>query len=259
MSAFCRQLAERTESSSSSTGRNRFSLSGPRSRSSRGSATSASSSKLMKIASCSFRIFAANATRVLGPHAAVGPDLERQPVVVGALADARVGHRVVHLARPARRSSRSGSCRSDRPRSCCARPARSRGRASDDQLHVERRRPSTSVAMCWLGVQDLDARAGLTMSAAVTSRSPLHLRCARSPRRRRRAAEAHLLQVQHDVGDVLAHARDRRELVQHAVDPDRGDRRALQRRQQHAPQRVAERGAEAALERLADELAVASA
>ena len=36
----------------------------------------------------------------------------------------------------------------------------------------------------------------------------------------------------------------------------RGDRRALQRRQQDAAQRVAERGAEAALERLAGELAV---
>ena len=38
--------------------------------------------------------------------------------------------------------------------------------------------------------------------------------------------------------------------MQHAVDLHRGDRRALDRGQQHAPQRVADRRAEAALERL---------
>ena len=62
-----------------------------------------------------------------------------------------------------------------------------------------------------------------------------------------------LLDVEDDVGDVLAHAGDRRELVQHAVDMHRGDGGALQRRQQHAAQRVAERQAEAALERLGDD------
>ena len=41
--------------------------------------------------------------------------------------------------------------------------------------------------------------------------------------------------------------------MQHAVDLHGGDRRALQRGQQHAAQRVAERQAEAALERLGDD------
>ena len=41
--------------------------------------------------------------------------------------------------------------------------------------------------------------------------------------------------------------------MQHAVDLHRGDRRTLQRRQQHAAQRIAERRAEAALQRLGDE------
>ena len=41
--------------------------------------------------------------------------------------------------------------------------------------------------------------------------------------------------------------------MQHAVDLDRGDRRALQAREEHAPQRVAERQAEAALQRLGDD------
>ena len=44
-----------------------------------------------------------------------------------------------------------------------------------------------------------------------------------------------------------------------AVDLDGGHRRALQRRQQHAAQRVAERHAEAALERLGDDARLAHA
>ena len=67
--------------------------------------------------------------------------------------------------------------------------------------------------------------------------------------------ERDLLQVEDDVGRVLDHARDRRELVQHAVDLDRGDRRALDRGEQHAAQRVADRRAEPALERLRVEAA----
>src|SRR4029079_17520663 len=43
---------------------------------------------------------------------------------------------------------------------------------------------------------------------------------------------------------------DRRELVQHAVDLHRRDRGALDRGEQHPPQRVTDRRAEAALERL---------
>src|SRR5262245_28742459 len=62
--------------------------------------------------------------------------------------------------------------------------------------------------------------------------------------------QRNLLEVEDDVGGVLDHAGNRRELVQHAVDLHRGDRRAFDRRQQHAAQRVADGGAEAALERL---------
>ena len=58
------------------------------------------------------------------------------------------------------------------------------------------------------------------------------------------------LEVEDDVGDVLAHARQRRELVRDALDLHRGDGGALERREQHAAQRVAERVAEAAVERL---------
>jgi hypothetical protein len=62
-----------------------------------------------------------------------------------------------------------------------------------------------------------------------------------------------VLDVEHDVGDVLANACDRGELVQNAVDVHRLHGGALQRRQQDAAQRVAERLAEAALERFGDD------
>ena len=55
---------------------------------------------------------------------------------------------------------------------------------------------------------------------------------------------------------VLDDVGDRRELVERAVDLDGRDGRALERREQHAAERVADRDAEAALERLARELAV---
>ena len=65
-----------------------------------------------------------------------------------------------------------------------------------------------------------------------------------------------LLDVQHDVDDVLAHALERGELVHDAVDLHGGHRRALQGGEQHAAQAVAERHAEAALERLGHERAL---
>ena len=61
------------------------------------------------------------------------------------------------------------------------------------------------------------------------------------------------LEVADDLVDVFDDARDRLVLVHDAVDAERPDGRAAQRRQQHAPHRVAERVAEAALERLQPE------
>ena len=53
--------------------------------------------------------------------------------------------------------------------------------------------------------------------------------------------QAQLLQVEQQLGRVLLHARDRRELVVDALDPHGGDGGARHRGQQHAPQRVAQR------------------
>ena len=202
MSAFCRQLAERTESSSSSTGRNRFSLILPSIVSSSGSAISVSSSKLMKIASWSCRMRAANASASSGSHAAVGPDLEHQTIVVGALSDARVGDVEVDLEdRREDRVERHGADRialflvvlgRRRSRDRASRPAPSRAAPSFD----ERRD-------VLLGIEDLDARAGLTMSAAVTLRSPLtESRTVSSGTVEQ--LDPHFLQVEDDVGHVLA-------------------------------------------------------
>src|SRR5438552_10414975 len=65
--------------------------------------------------------------------------------------------------------------------------------------------------------------------------------------------EADALDVEHDVGDVLEDAGHRGEFVQHALDLHRSDCGALQRREEDAAQRVAERQPETALKRLGDD------
>src|SRR3546814_17280837 len=59
--------------------------------------------------------------------------------------------------------------------------------------------------------------------------------------------ERDLLDVEDDVGHVLAHAGEAGEFVENILDLDRGDRRPLGRREQHAAQPVARRRAEPAL------------
>ena len=113
--------------------------------------------------------------------------------------------------------------------------------------------PSATVAMCASGSR-------ISTSASAWMSRAAHFAGLVDPERQRLGVidvqlQRNLLQVEDDVGRVLDHAGDRRELVQHAVDLDRGDRRAFNRRQQHAAQRVADGRAEAALERLRVEAA----
>ena len=61
------------------------------------------------------------------------------------------------------------------------------------------------------------------------------------------------LDIQHDIGNVFTHSRDRGELVQDAVDTHRRNRRSLQRRQKHASERVAQRQSESPFQRLGDD------
>jgi hypothetical protein len=65
-----------------------------------------------------------------------------------------------------------------------------------------------------------------------------------------------LLQIQHDLGHVLDDPGDRGELVLDAVDPDGRHGGPLQAGEEHPPKAVADRGAEAALEGLREELRV---
>jgi hypothetical protein len=58
------------------------------------------------------------------------------------------------------------------------------------------------------------------------------------------------LEVQQDVDDILLYALDAGVFVEHALDLDLGHGAAGHRGEQHAPERVAERVAEAALEGL---------
>ena len=64
-----------------------------------------------------------------------------------------------------------------------------------------------------------------------------------------RAAQHEVLEVEDDVGDVFLHTLDDVELVERVVEAHLRDGRAGDRRQQRAPQAVAERVAEAGLER----------
>ena len=66
-------------------------------------------------------------------------------------------------------------------------------------------------------------------------------------------ADAELLDVEDDVGDVLEHAVHRAELVEDVLELDRGDGGSFERGEQDAAQAVADGGAEAALERLDEE------
>ena len=66
--------------------------------------------------------------------------------------------------------------------------------------------------------------------------------------------EDEVLEVEQDVGGVLGDALDGGELVELGVEPDVGDGGTGDGRQQGAPQRVAERVAEAGLERADGEL-----
>jgi hypothetical protein len=102
-----------------------------------------------------------------------------------------------------------------------------------------------------LRVHDLDIRAHLELRRGDRA-GALGLE-GHAPRALGMQHHRQALDVQDDVGDVLAHASDRREFMQHAVDLHRGHRRAVQRGQQHAAQRVAQRQTEAALQGLGDD------
>src|SRR4029077_10099265 len=68
--------------------------------------------------------------------------------------------------------------------------------------------------------------------------------------------ELHLLQVEHDVSDILDHARQGRELMLRPGDFYRCNCRAFERRKQHAPERIPDSVSVTGLKRLGCELGI---
>ena len=190
--------------------------------------------------------------RVLRRHRAVGGHLELQLVEVGALADAG-GVDVVRHAPHGREDRVDGDDADRRLGALVALGRHVAAAAGDRQRHLE---PGLlgQVADDQVGVQDLEVGRRLDVGRRDRAGAVLlHLHLDLAGLAVEPADEA--LEVEDDVGHVLADARHRRELVGDALDLDRGDGGSLERREEHAPQAVAERVAEPAVERLDDERA----
>src|SRR5580765_6820513 len=185
--------------------------------------------------------------RLLGIDRAVGRDVEAQLVVVRPLPDARRFDVVRDAAY--RREDRVDRDHTDR-RLRAAREIRRRvaPAAADRERHLE------APAVCEVREHEVrieDLEVGRRLDVARGDLAGAARRHANLDLRRLAVEHAdHALEVEDDVRDVLANARDRRELVRDALDLHRGDCGALERREQHAAQRVSEGVTEAAVERL---------
>ena len=100
-----------------------------------------------------------------------------------------------------------------------------------------------------LGVHELELRRDEEVRAGNLARA-VDRDGRRSLVRGTQRTEHQALDVQDDIGDILDHVVDGHELVLSAIDLNRLDGSALKRGQQHATNRVAQRVAVAALERL---------
>ena len=248
MFAFLRQLYDRTDSSSSSTHLSRFSLldAGARLIGRRLGLLLGAFLEVDEDVQVIADQLRRQRHRVARADRPVGPDVDRQLVVVGRLAEARRLDEVVDLLdRRVHRVDRNPADAEVLVEVLVGRDVAAA--ALHAHLHVE---------LAALGdggdvrvrLEDLDVAVGLDVAR------PHFAGLVDADRQRLGVVDVqlqrNLLEVEDDVGRVLDHAGDRRELVQHAVDLDGGDRRAFDRGQQHAPQRVADGRAEAALERL---------
>ena len=199
------------------------------------------------MASCRMRISAACRDRVLRVDRPVGRHVEAELVVVGPLPDAG-GLDVVRdpAHRGEDRVDRDHADRVLRPAVVLRRDVATA--AADRQRDLEAAAVG-EVRDLEIRVQDLQLRGCLEVARLDDAGALLreaHLDLGRVAVQDR----DEVLEVEDDVGDVLTDARQRRELVLHALELHRGDRGALERREQDAAQRVAERVAEAAVERL---------
>src|SRR5260221_1692883 len=179
-----------------------------------------------------------------------GRDVERELVLVGALPDAGGLHLVGDAAH--RREDRVDRNHADRVlRATVELGGHIAPAAPDREGHLE---PAAvgEVRDLELRVEDLELRGSLDVTGGDDARAlgrDVHL----DLRGVAVQARNEVLEVEDDVRHVLTDARKRRELVRRPLDLHRGDCGALQRGEQHAAQRVAERVTKAAVERLDDE------
>src|SRR3954453_4457759 len=184
---------------------------------------------------------------VLRLDRAVGLDVERELVVVGALADTGGLHRVGDA--PHRREDRVDGDDADRLIGSLVLLGRPVAAATADRhVHLELglllERGDVGV-----GVEDLHAGGQVDVLRGDLAGPRGHQRRFDLGRVRVHPADD-ALEVEDDVGDVLGHALDRRELVGDALDAHARHGSPGERGQQDAAQRVAERVAETAIERL---------
>jgi hypothetical protein len=182
-----------------------------------------------------------------GVDAAVRLDLEQQLVVVGALPDAGGAHLVADPQD--RREVGVDGDHADRGARTLVLLGRDVAAATADREDHVQARARLERRDLEVRVQDLQVGGRRDVGrgdGAGTHLGQLHLDLAEL------AVEAahQLAEVEDDVGDVLADARDGGELVLDPLDPHRGHRRPLEGGQQHAAQAVAEGVSEAAVERL---------
>ena len=206
----------------------------------------------MKIESCSLRILAAYATASCGFTLPFVHTSRVELVVVRLLPDARVGHRVVDLAD--RREERVDGDRPDRHRRGLVALGRHVPRPTFTVSSIESGPFLSSVAMTWSGFSTWRpstswmSRAWTTPGPSLSMRTVYVFAVA--------ALSTTSLRFRTISVTSSTTSLDGRELVERAFDADGRDGRALERREQNAAQRVADRDPVAALERLARELAV---
>ena len=190
--------------------------------------------------------------RVVRGQAAIGPDFEDELVVIGALTDAGVFDRVFHAGH--RREN--GIDRDQTDRLVGALVFVAGGETASDahfefgvelMLLVERADELFRVQDV-VTLHDLDVAGGdfafLVHGESEFARLVIG------------GLEFHPLQIEHDVGDVLDHARKGGELVLRAGDLYRGDGSAFERGKENAAEGISDGVAVTGFKRLGDKLGV---
>ena len=190
--------------------------------------------------------------RIRRKNRPVGPDLQRQLLVVGNLTETCSLNQVIHLAH--RRVDRVHRNKPDAQVAVEVLIRRNIPTAAlQAHLHVDASALGDR-ADVHIRIQNLDIRIRLDHARRN------HARSVRAQIKSLRALaiqfERNLFQVQDDVGSIFHDARNGLELVQHTFYANGRNRRSLDRREQRAPQRISDGRTKAALKRLRGKLTV---